>query len=137
MQLNRTTWLTLPEAAKYLFEKGIGDGTEVFILRLALARCIKVSVKFTKPTWANPCDVVNSHVENLTAIPFEADKFLSIKDKEWLSVGGIWDLPMIDGDFLEIEQKWRGLAGLPRDSRRIIYGVFLEGDDGTGQAHIN
>lgn len=148
-------WLPLPEAVKYLSDQGIGDGTEAFILRLALDKRIKVSVKFTKPTWANPCQWVFYDAENLKAArsnkmyPDELkwhettdgpklaslylgdNKFLNIQDKEWISVGGVWDLPMIDGDWMEIEQKWRSLTGLSRDSRRVMYGVFLEGDDGA------
>jgi hypothetical protein len=148
-------WLTLPGAAKYLSDQGIGDGTEAFILRQGLDKRIKLSVKLTKPIWANPCQWVFYDAENLKAArsnkiyPDELkwhettdgpklaslylgdNKFLNIQDKEWISVGGVWDLPMVDGDWMEIEQKWRSLTGASRDSRRVMYGVFLEGDDGA------
>lgn len=147
-------WLTIPETAKHLSSICGGDVSEADILQLASYRHLKLSVNFVKETWAAPCHIVHydetelkaatknkiyptelnwsEHPEEkeLISLPIGENKFLNLQNKQWLSLSGLWDLPMIDGDFLEVQQKWRELTGSSEITRPNYYGTFLEDDDG-------
>jgi hypothetical protein len=109
-------YLTVPDAANHLSGIGIGDGTEAYVLSLVLHRKLRLSVFFSKESWANPCSTGNN--------------FLNVDESTWVSLTGLWDLPMIDGGEFEIEQRWRKLTNNPESEARGVHWVFLEDDNG-------
>ncbi|MSP27498.1 MAG: hypothetical protein EXR80_03395 [Methylococcales bacterium] len=146
--------LTLSDVAEYLSKIWSANVTEADVLQFALNRDLKLSIYFVKETWAAPCHVVhyketelkaacanNIYPEELNwrkdsvgmelvSLKIGDDKFLNMQKKEWSSISGLWDLPMIDGDRLEIEQAWRNLTGSPIVTRPSCYGTFLQDDNG-------
>lgn len=148
-------WLTLPETARHLTGLCGEEVTEADILRLVLDGHLKLSVNFVQETWAAPCKLAcypedklrvaianksypeelnwreNPRGMELASLKIGEDKFLNSQDKEWVSLSGLYSLPMIDGDWLAVEQKWRSLTGNHEVMRPGYYGTFLEDDNKT------
>lgn len=57
-------------------------------------------------------------------------RVLEFEDERVSSVEGIWDLPMIGGEHLDVEHKYQMLTGGPAVTLQSIEGAFVEGDDG-------
>lgn len=149
-------WLTLPDAAKHLSIAFGEEVSEADVLRLALDGHLKLSVNFVNKArakcgevisiedaqyWELPADLVAS----LPNIPEEAKgkpvmvlKGLNIDDKrvlkledEVVSLDGVWDLPMIGAEQLDIEHEYQNLTGGPAVTLINLEGTFVEG--ATGQ----
>ncbi|MDO9271366.1 MAG: hypothetical protein Q7T96_19865 [Methylobacter sp.] len=115
---NFKTWRTLPDAAKWLTNECGKDVTEAEILRRALGGEIKLSFFLINGTWAAPCNI-------------DEEGILSMQDKEWLSISGLLDVPMLQGNYFEVKQMFWSLKGNSLAKRPGCYKAFLEGDDGT------
>lgn len=138
-------WLTLPETAKHL--SGI-CGEEVAIadiLRLALDGHLILSVNFINHTHAKPGKVIEhenvvwkempSLIRNgqFSNIPLLIPDSLYIRDNKYLKlekkvvvIKGVWDLPMIGNDRIDIEHKYQRLTDGPSVELINIDGTFVE-----------
>lgn len=149
-------WLTLSEAAKHL--SGICDEavTEADILRLGLDKHLKLSVYFVNKTNAKMGRVVyfdeNKLFEleskgvypeklqwaelpssefALMSLKIDANTFVNIEEDEVHTIMGVWDLPMIGGERLDVEHEWQNLTGGPEVTLFCLDGAFVEGTDGV------
>jgi len=131
-------WLTLSEAARHLSVICGEEVSDADILRLALDGHLKLSVNFINHAYARCGHVVGIEdvewgefpvllAKGLRNIPDEDKgkpvpyiKSLRIRDELFLNfsekvtvIDGVWDLPMIGGERLDIEHKYQGLIGGP------------------------
>lgn len=146
----------MSDAAKHL---SIAFGEEVSkadVLRLGLDRHLKLSVNFVNKARAKlgkivpiedaqyrefPAEWVN-HIPNL---PEEAkDKPLMVLDglniddrcvleleDEVVSLDGVWNLPMIGGEQLDVEHQYQMLTGGPAVTLETMEGAFVEKPGGV------
>jgi hypothetical protein len=140
--------MTLSEAAKHLSgtcgeEIAIAD-----ILRLALDGYLQLSVNFVNQAEARlgqivgPDDVTwielplpgKNKLEGTTKIP----DCLSIGNENYLkfqegivSIKGVWDLPMIGSEELDVEHQYQLLTGGPEVTLVGIDGTFVKGRNGV------
>lgn len=152
---NLKEWLTVADAARHLSIVFGEEVTEADVLRLGLDGHLKLSVNFVNHAHARYGQVVGYEdaewgefpaelVATLTNIPDEAKgkplpymKSISIDDKRFLnlekkvsSIHGVWDLPMIGGELLDIEHQYQMLTGGPSVTLETLDGAFVEGRDG-------
>ncbi|MGZ8952974.1 MAG: hypothetical protein ACXW01_15165 [Methylobacter sp.] len=149
-------WLTLPEAAKHLTGVCNEEITKADILRLALDGHLKLSVYFVNKAYVRPGKVVGYEdvkwgelpaemTVDMKRLPPEArgkplpyirslkindDKYLNLEEKV-VVIEGVWDLPMIGGDHLDVEHEWQNLTGGPAVTLHSMDGAFVEGRDGV------
>ncbi len=153
---NLKEWLTLDDAARHL---SIVFGEEIVradVLRLALDGHLQISVNFVNHTKARSGKIVGYDetvwgefpAEMAAAIPNFPDsekgkplpymKSLNIDDKRFINLEekivtlrGVWDLPMIGGEQLDIEHQYQMLTGGPSVTLETLDGAFVERSDGT------
>jgi hypothetical protein len=141
-------WMTLSEAAKHLSGICGEEVTIADILRLALDRYLQLSVNFVNHTQAKPGKIVGP--EEVTWIEFPSFKkdnpksttmipdcleigdgiYLKFKD-DVVSIGDVWDLPMIGSERLDVEHEYQSLTGGPEVTLVGIDGTFVKGEDGV------
>ena len=113
------TWLTLKEAAGYLYFKAGLDVDESNILRLALDGKLQLSLKFLKP---------------IEAIQYREGAEL---EEHRTQIEGVWDLLVQGPVRLELENRYRATCGLPHvelDPREKPFdteGAFVTGEEGV------
>ena len=112
-------WLTLKEAAGYLYFKAGLDVDESNILRLALDGKLQLSLNFLKP---------------IKAIQYREGAEL---EEHRTQIEGIWDLLVQGPVRLELENRYRATCGLPHvefDPREKPFdteGAFVTGEEGV------
>lgn len=141
-------WLTVPEAAKHLSGIFEEDVTEADVLRLALDRHLKLSVLFPNGMQCrfgklvaiddaeyeevpslNGNEVVRLYGGPVLHTGGCETHVLKLSDK-MAELRGIYDLPMIGGEELDVEHAYQQLIGGPEITRVAIDGAFVEGRDG-------
>lgn len=148
-------WLTVAETARHLSIVFSEDVSEADVLRLALEGHLRLSVYFVNYAKARRGQVVDyDHAEwgefpaDLAArfpnVPDEAKgkplpymrslnidgkRFLNLSD-EVTTLRGVWDLPMIGTERLDIEHTYQNLTGGPDVTLEGLDGAFVEGQDG-------
>lgn len=152
---NLKEWLTVADAARHLSIVFGEDVTEADVLRLALDGHLRLSVHFVNNARVRRGQVVGyedtewgelpaESVANLPNIPDEAKgkplpymksmnidgkRFINM-EKEVVSIGGVWDLPMIGAEQLDIEHQYQKLTGGPSVTLETLDGAFVEGREG-------
>ncbi|MFL9998276.1 hypothetical protein PQR34_43785 [Paraburkholderia sediminicola] len=141
-------WLTVPDAARYLSRLFNEDVVEADVLRLAIDGRLKLSVHFVNHAHANPGKTVSFEEiqwEDLPPINPEKDsrpiRFpngLDMGDGRWLKLDqkvltlqGVWDLPMIGAESLDVEHEYQHLTNGPPVTLVNIEGAFVEGENGV------
>lgn len=138
-------WLTVPETARHL---AIAFGEEVSesdVLRLALDGHLRLSVNFVNHTQAKRGKVVPlSEAKTVPGIPtwegqepyevvlalrLNEDDFLELEEKI-TTLDGIWDLPLIGNEQLDVEHKYQQLTDGPAVTLQGMDGAFVKGQDG-------
>ena len=138
-------WLTVTESARHLSRLFNEKVAESDVLRLALDGRLKLSVHFVNHAKANPGAVVGEcKIEWRELPPIEdggkpikykdglhinGDKWVKLEDKV-VSLEGVWDLPMIGAEHLDVEHEYQRLTNGPGVTLFNIGGVFVEGDNG-------
>lgn len=151
-------WLTLPDAAKHLSNICNEEITEADILRLALDGHLKLSVNFVNYTKARcgkvvgyedvkwkiriipkylidkipnfPDEAKGKPLRTMVSMQIDDTRFLNLSD-EVTTIQGVWDLPMIGCEMLDIEHKYQVLTGGPVVTLQILEGALVEGHDGV------
>jgi len=149
-------WLTLPEAAKHLTGVCNEEITEADILRLALDRHLRLSVYFVNKAYVRPGQVVGYEdvkwgefpaemTVNMKKLPVEArgkplpyirslqindDKYLNLEEKV-VVIEGVWDLPMIGNEQLDIEHQYQQLIYGASVELIGLDGALVEGNNGV------
>lgn len=152
---NLKEWLTVADAARHLSIVFGEEVTEADVLRLALDGRLRLSVYFVNHVKARCGQVVGYEdaewgefpaemVATLPNIPAEAKgkplpymKSLNIDDKRFLNLSdevttlrGVWYLPMIGNEKLDIEHQYQNLTDGPAVTLEGLDGAFVEGRDG-------
>lgn len=148
-------WVTLPDAARRLSIVLDDDVTEADVLRLALDGHLRLSVYFVNHAQARCGKVVGcleaewrefppefaamlpflskkangQPVRVMTSINIDDERFLNLSD-EVKTLEGVWGLPMIGAERLDIEHRYQGLTGGPAVTLQSLEGAFVEGGDG-------
>jgi hypothetical protein len=65
----------------------------------------------------------------LRSLPIGDDRFLTLSD-EVTTIEGVWDLPMIGAEQLDVEHHYQNLTGGPAVTLSNIEGAFVEDSDG-------
>lgn len=148
---NLKKWLTLPEAAKRLSTVFEEEVTEPDLLRLALDGGLKLSVYFVNNVRARCGSVVpveqakyrevsewvKEAVPGLKGKPVEIPVGLAITDETVVefdealhTLNGLYDLPMIGAEVLDVEHWCQMRTGGPAVTMMNLEGPFVETSDG-------
>jgi hypothetical protein len=68
-------------------------------------------------------------VTHLMSLRIDDDRYLTLGD-DITTLRGVWDLPMIGGEQLDIEHQYQMLTGGPSVTLETLDGAFVEGRDG-------
>lgn len=142
-------WLLVPDAARYLTISFGEEVTEADVLRLALDQRLKLSVRFVNRTHARSGEIVRIDEASFREVQYReggapiriygGPKLLGSDGQPSHVVNlapgvcvleGIFDLPMIGGERLEIEHAFQKLTSGPDVTDITLDGVFVEGDHG-------
>lgn len=133
--LNLKRWLTIPEAARHLAIAFGEDVSEADILYLALDRKLKLSVDFVNGIKARPGKVMPIAEAPTFLGPFSAELIVDgiplgnetvfVYEERIVSLTGIWDIPMLGGERLDIEYKYQQMIGGPEVEAISIDGAFV------------
>lgn len=149
-------WLTVPDAARHLSIAFGEEVSEADVLRLALDGHLKLSVNFVNKAQAKlgkivpiddaqyrefPADWVSSipnlpeeakgkPVMVLCGLNIDNKRVLELED-EVVSLDGVWNLPMIGGEQLDIEHQYQMLTGGPAITLETLEGAFVEKPGGV------
>ena len=131
-------WLPVAEAARHLATVIKEAVSEADVLRLVLDGQLRLSVYFVNSTIARTGRVIA--IDKATgepAWPTEVIRGLTLNtgegivfDGDVVPVTGVWDLPMIDGETIHVEQRYQHLIDGPAVTRIAFNGTFVEGKDG-------
>lgn len=144
------SWLTLAEAAKYLSAVLSEEVSEADILQLALEMRLTLSANFINhaiakigrivplsecPSVELPALSLNGPTEKTITFyegAVQLNDGTAVKlEPEVRTIHGIWDLPMIGGEYHTIEDRYQLLTGGPTSEMTSIDGAFVKSSDGT------
>jgi hypothetical protein len=139
-------WLTLADAAQHLSIMFGEDVREADVLRLALDGHLKLSAHMVNHARALRGKVVPIDEAETVEMFEDLSRGKSIKvirglhiregeilelDKEIVTLVGVWDLPMIGAERLDVEHEYQNQTGGPDVTLLGLDGAFVEGQDGT------
>jgi hypothetical protein len=144
--LNLKEWVAVPEAARHLSAALDEVVTEADVLRLALNGQLRLSVYFVNGAKACRGEVVayeDTKWIEFPVEPFESGetkplmlskdigegRFLNLSE-EVARISGVFDLPMIGAEKLDVEHKYQMLTDGPAVTLMCLAGTFVEGDTG-------
>lgn len=142
-------WLTIPDTARHLSNVFDEKVKEADVLRLALDQHLKLSVILVNDTAARRGKVfkIKNHDISLTELfselfPDQEKKIPSMKgwviddeleiliDNTVINISGMYELPMIGNERLDVEQAYQNLTGGPDVTRKGRNGPLVKGQDG-------
>lgn len=141
-------WLTVPDAARHLSIVFGEEVSEPDVLRLALDGHLKLSVNFVNHAEARCGKIIPIDEAEFEEVPSldgqgtvrlyggpilfaEGRQTDVIKlEKTVASLAGIYDLPMIGSERLDVEHLYQQLTGGPAITLHGMDGTFVEGRDG-------
>lgn len=145
--LKLKSWLTLPEAAKHLSTVLSEDVTEADILQLGLEMQLTLSVNLVNHAFAKIGKIIPlSECESEEIPAFRpTDKTITFYPNavklndgtavklqpDVKSIAGLWDLPMIGGEYHTISNRYHQLTGGPVTELIAIDGTFVRSSDGA------
>jgi len=140
-------WLTVPDAARHLSILFGEDVTEADVLRFALDGRLKLSVDFVNHATARCGKIIPLAEAEIKKIPalhgdgvigvvkngfyLEDDKVFSFSGDTVVSIDGIWDLPMLGAERLDVEHKYQFLTGGPSVELTNLTGPLVNRADRT------
>jgi hypothetical protein len=143
---NLKEWLTVADAARHLSIVFGEDVTEADVLRLALDGRIRLSVYFVNHAigrlakwipWKEYTELVEltealdkMHGRKRLRTADEEHKPVLRCDDDLATLTGVWDLPMIGNERLEVEHQYQGMTGGPAVTLQGLDGTFVDGPDG-------
>lgn len=143
---NLKAWLTVVDAARHLSIVFGEEVTEADVLRLALDGHLKLSVNFVNHAEARCGKVIPlSEAKTMTVPdifrkgqePHDIVLALKLNDRDFLELDekivtlqGVWDLPLIGNEQLDVEHKYQNLTDGPAVTLQGLDGAFVKGQDG-------
>jgi hypothetical protein len=138
---NLKEWLTVKDAARHLSILFGEDVTDADILRLGLDGKLKLSVHLVNHANAQKLKIVSvddatfpSYFDSGTLIVvgdiIGKDEVL-VSDGDTVSVGGIFDLPMIGAETLDVEHEFQRLTGGPEVTLICLDGALIQDGGNT------
>lgn len=133
-------WLLLGDAAERLSKTFEERVTEADILQLALQGRLRLSANFVNGQTARPGTIVpydkaktfsvtppgfDEPEELLRGVQISQTEVIDFDDDSMIGVSGIWDLPMIGAERLDIEHRYHLLTGGPEVTGVMLDGVFI------------
>ncbi|MBU9272705.1 hypothetical protein [Burkholderia gladioli] len=134
-------WLNVPEVARHLsriFNEEVGEAD---VLRFALDGRLKLSVHFVNNAYANPgkfcrTDDIEWYESPIgkkeNAFESKIPKGICVGDDQWVvledkvvTLTGVWDLPLIGADRLDVEHEYQRLIDGPKVSLLNLDGAFV------------
>src|SRR5262245_40617491 len=114
-------WLTVPDAAKHLSLDLEEEVTEADVLRLALDGHLPLSVRFVGHVAAYEATIIplseaptTLGLEGETVYFGRIDDYSALKfDDTRTILTGIFDLPFLGGEWLDVEQRYQELTNGP------------------------
>ena len=76
-----------------------------------------------------PSEAVGKPMSYLISSPIDNDRYLTLSD-EVTTIEGVWDLPMIGAERLDIEHLYQQITGGPAVTLQGLDGAFVENRDG-------
>lgn len=144
--LHLKEWLMVADAARHLSIIFGEEVTEADVLRLALDRRLRLSAYFVNHAigrrakwiaWEEYTELVEltaeldkMHGKEEARTVEEKRKPVLRCDDEVVTLTGVWDLPMIFNERLDIEHEYQNLTGGPSVTLQGLDGAFVEGRDG-------
>lgn len=143
---NLKTWLTVADAAQHLSIVFGEEVTEADVLRLALDGHLKLSVDFVNHAEARCGKVIPLSEAKTMTVPDIFKKgeethdiilALRLNDRDFLELDekivtlqGVWDLPLIGNEQIDVEHKYQNLTDGPAVTLQGLDGAFVKGQDG-------
>lgn len=140
-------WMNLPEAAARLSATFGEEVHESDIYRLALDGHLVLSVLFVNKAIARSCRIVTPEEIDWMDIPsldgvkvvripangriLRLNEGLYLIENGLLLVEGVWDLPLLGGERLDVEFAYQQLTGGPEVAGVSLEGVFVKSQDGA------
>lgn len=133
---NLKNWLTVADTAHHLstlFDEEVGEAD---VLRLALDGHLKLSVNFVNHTPAKCGKVIR--IDDAYESETPSDKAIRINDELSLipddkvtTIDGVWDLPMLGSERLNIEHAFQNLNNGPDVTLQCLESAFVGSLDGV------
>lgn len=76
-----------------------------------------------------PIDEFGNHLPPIRGVGLAGNKFLTLDD-EVTTLRGVWDLPMLGGEKLDVENRYQALTGGPEVTLQDHYGAYVQGRNG-------
>ncbi len=147
-------WVTVDEAARHLAAVFAEDVTPADVLRLGLDGHLILSVDlvnhatarrgkvvgFEGATWGEfPADLValmpsvpeeakGKPLPYMTSLNIDDERYLNLED-DVQTIRGVWDLPMIGGERLDVKHRYELLTGGPAVTLENLEGAFVQRGD--------
>lgn len=71
----------------------------------------------------------------MKSLNLDDERYLTL-DENVTTIGGVWDLPMIGGERLDIEHKYQMLTDGPEVTLEVMDGAFVESKDGQTMCQL-
>lgn len=139
-------WVTVADAANYLSDAFDEDVSESDVLHLAIEGRLQLSVHFVNHAKAKemkllPLEEADSFLgipvqghepyDVVLGIPWKSGRVLAeVKNSRVKTISGIWDLPMVGNERIDVEKKYQSLTGGPDVTLVCLDGTFVENSDG-------
>lgn len=124
VHLEQVDWRLVPsiKGAGMRAEMAAGYSVEQDNVLLASAKLITLFKDIPAAEWPNWIPLPSS-------LNIDGERFLDLSESI-TTLRGVWDLPMIGNDRLDIEQEYHNLTGGPAVTLQGLEGPFVEGRDG-------
>ncbi len=148
-------WLTVADAARHLTTVLSEPVAEADVLRLALDRHLTLSVNFVNHARARrgrivstneakvyeippsflPPEIAKTHDPNIPIVTYEGTMIDSERvvefDEDVITLDGVYDLPMIGAEQIDVEHKFQELTNGPEVTLTTLIGPFVQEDETT------
>jgi hypothetical protein len=147
-------WVTIGEAARHLATVFAEEVTPEDVLRLGLDGHLVLSVDlvnhatarkgkvvgFEEVTWGElsaedveslpnvPAEAKGKPLPYMTSLHIDDERYLNLED-DVQTIRGVWDLPMIGGERLDVKHRYELLTGGPAVTLENIEGAFVQRGD--------
>ncbi|MGY6154117.1 hypothetical protein [Paraburkholderia graminis] len=148
---NLKEWVTLPDAAKHLSAVFGEDVAEADLLQFALEGRLTLSIHFVNGARARSAQIVGpegiewrempslfpipghegaTHIQYMRSLKLRDDReeYINLSE-DVISIDGVWDLPLLGNDRLDVEHRFQMLIGGHAVTSSNLEGAFVRRGD--------